>query len=492
MKKQNEIEVFSGITALILSAAALILFCLSYTTNYYTFGQMNSVITAALLGAAIAVETAALIARSKRPDSLVVKTLTLFVTGFLSAASMLLLGDRVEGIGICIVTDYDSGHGGEEAIYMSIAASILMIAAVVYNIVGSFCREKAQEEAVSANRTIARLNVFIATGLIVLLAVVIPTAVLVRKEAAQADEGGAGAGTKSANETVYKVNYSQDSGNAEETPAYQFLCGDVSGLIQYDARMNVDITLSLKEDGTYSLTADSYVIEAGEKAVVGDSTGIGMTMKMTAEGEYVKNDDGTITTKKAGHAVFELETDTYSSQMKDVIGISIGGSNEDGVYDSEEYPEILEYVPETQWTVEGEAIVSYQKAGAEENGQAPAEGGTQDASDENAQALADQNAQDKENSGASSGSTAEIKAEVSSVDGATTMTFYADGTYRFYFAQYSVEDKGTYTYDGTTLTVANANGQEMKAQGDPLELHYISSMSDALTGDYSIKAAELQ
>lgn len=86
MKKQNEIEIFSGITTLIFSVAASVLFALSYTTNYYTFGQMNSVMTVIFLGMAIVVEIASLIVRTKRPDSLVGKTLTLFISGFLAAA----------------------------------------------------------------------------------------------------------------------------------------------------------------------------------------------------------------------------------------------------------------------------------------------------------------------------------------------------------------------------------------------------------------------
>ncbi len=80
---------------------------------------------------------------------------------------------------------------------------------------------------------------------------------------------------------------------------------------------------------------------------------------------------------------------------------------------------------------------------------------------------------------------------VTSDDGATTLTFNSDGTYRFFFEQYSVEDMGTYTYEGGALTVTNSNGLEMTAGGDPMKLHYVTAVSDQLTGDFTISGAEL-
>lgn len=47
---------------------------------------------------------------------------------------------------------------------------------------------------------------------------------------------------------------------------------------------------------------------------------------------------------------------------------------------------------------------------------------------------------------------------VTSDDGATAMTFNADGTCVFTFEAYNVEDAGTWTYENGKLTVTNANG----------------------------------
>ena len=49
-KAKNTLEFRSGIVTAVLAAAALVLFFLSYSTGYYTFGQMQSSIIASLLG----------------------------------------------------------------------------------------------------------------------------------------------------------------------------------------------------------------------------------------------------------------------------------------------------------------------------------------------------------------------------------------------------------------------------------------------------------
>ncbi|MBQ6506014.1 MAG: hypothetical protein IJI08_01665, partial [Clostridia bacterium] len=77
---------------------------------------------------------------------------------------------------------------------------------------------------------------------------------------------------------------------------------------------------------------------------------------------------------------------------------------------------------------------------------------------------------------------------ISSDDGGTEMVFNPDGTYVFKVAAYNIEDPGTYTFENGILTVTNANGAEAKAEGDPLKLHYVSSVSDQLTGDFTVPA----
>ena len=79
-------------------------------------------------------------------------------------------------------------------------------------------------------------------------------------------------------------------------------------------------------------------------------------------------------------------------------------------------------------------------------------------------------------------------AVIPSDDGGTAMTFNPDGTYRFWFAAYSIEDLGAWTYENGVLTLTDKNGKTSVGEGDPIKLHYTYSDSNQLTGDYTIPA----
>ena len=103
-------------------------------------------------------------------------------------------------------------------------------------------------------------------------------------------------------------------------------------------------------------------MEAGKRAVIGDDTGLGMISVMKAEGTYAVNEDGTVTTSKASHANFQLELDTYSSQMRSPAKYQLGDAEAaDGTYDSAEYPAVLDAVPSAVWTVADGKISAYKK-----------------------------------------------------------------------------------------------------------------------------------
>ena len=366
MKVQNGFERACGISVLVLSAAAAVLFGMSYTTGYYVFGQMQSVTITALLAAGIVVEVLAIAIRSKKPAAFWPKLLTFAVTALLAGASMLILGDRVEGIGNCIVTDYDSGHGGEEAIYMSIAATVLLLLAVIFNIIGSFSKDP--QEAPSKGKAAGR-NVTIGIITLALLAgVIYPTQNLVRTGSVigstAAGKTGSGESAQMAAGGSYTITYNGNLGNAEDCPGYQFLCSDLGGFLRYDTRMFIDVKLDLDGNGGYSLLSDAYVIEAGKRAEIGDDTGLGQVINTTAEGTYTDNGDGSVVISRPEHAVFTMQTDTYSAQMKEAASMEVDGHTEDGVYDSAEYPVVLDFVPETLFVLEGDKIISYRDANA--------------------------------------------------------------------------------------------------------------------------------
>lgn len=160
---------------------------------------------------------------------------------------------------------------------------------------------------------------------------------------------------------------------------------------------------------------------------------------------------------------------------------------------------MLDFVPETIWTLGNGTIESWARADADaasgaDDGSGAGSGmesvsnaaGTEGESASNAAA-----GTEGESASGSEGSEAAEGLVITSDDGATTFTFYADGTYLFAFEAYGIEDAGSYSYDGETLTITDANGAGTEVTGDPFKLHYVSSVSDQLTGDFTIAAAEL-
>lgn len=186
---------------------------------------------------------------------------------------------------------------------------------------------------------------------------------------------GCGNGSESENkdtakETMaetYMISFNQNNGNTADMPAYQFLGGDLSGMINYEGRLYTDITLELSGDGTYELTSDAYTGSNGERIEVGAGDGIGIVCIVNAEGTYEDNGDGTVTVSAAEHATFKLETDTYSKEIVSNAGLAAVEGEDSGEYDSDDTPDILGWIPETVFTLgENGEIVTYVKAGETE------------------------------------------------------------------------------------------------------------------------------
>ena len=357
--KQATREITTGYAVILLTVLAIALFGLGFSTGYYIYGQMNSVLITVCFGAALLLECSAVICLKKYPKALWPRLFTFCVTALLALGALNLLGDRVEGIGNCILTDYDSGHGGEEAIYYSLGGMLAALAAMVFNIIGAFGRDEED-----ANLTRGKKAGILSACALVMVGVLVPSLILggaFRRTGAAGNIAANSSGTASASST-YKVIISGAENNLDIMPDYQFQCGNLSGLMTYDTRLNLALELTLNGDGTYALVSDAYAIEAGKRAVIGDDTGLGMVSVMKAEGTYTTNEDGTVTTSAANHAVFELALDTYSSQMRAPAGYKIGDTEAaDGTYDSADYPAVLDAVPSTLWTLADGGVVRYEK-----------------------------------------------------------------------------------------------------------------------------------
>ncbi|MCR5545645.1 MAG: DUF4923 family protein [Lachnospiraceae bacterium] len=485
-KKLESLDFTTGILTLIFTFFGGVLFAFSYSTSYYTFGTGASGIIMAFIVLAVVCSALDLIFTKINPDAFWVKLLTFGTIGFLAASAILLIGDRVEGIGNTIITDYDAGHGGEEAIYYSIASAVMLLIAMVLNIIGAFSGKAVVEVEKLVKKKLISVIASAVCGCVVMVALF---SVMGTGSGAAGGSGTAGAGEGD----VYTISYNQNNNNIENLPEYQFLTGSCSGLVKADSRFYVDVTLTLFEDGTYNIYSDAYVIEQGKRAEVGDSTGLGLVFTMNANGTYTDNGDGTVTTSVAESATFEMETDTYSVQMKPMLNMKIGDSEEDGVYTSDEYgADVLDLIPETIFVLEDGAIVSWDYANPEDAKEAEEEAenaDSEDASSEEADGEEADSSEDLEegDAGEEEGEPAvTLSGTFDSSDGATTITFNEDGTYVFAFPEHNIEDPGTYTYDGTTLVITNANGQEITAEGSPLTFTYVSSLSEQLTGEFSV------
>lgn len=275
---------------------------------------------------------------------------------------------------------------------------------------------------------------------------------------------------------TYTINYNANS-NGQEMPEYQFINGNMKGFLNSEARLNMDISLTLNGDGTYSLTAEGYTKEGEERLEIGGGSGIGLVLETNAEGTYVENEDGTITISKASHVDYQLDYETYSEELSNMIGLSIESDGSAGEWNSDNNPELLEMVPETIFTLgEDNTIVTYALA--------------------NADASSDDNTEDGDSNDAQSSTEGDSLLTITSEDGATTFTFNKDGTYAFFFESYNITDTGSYTYDqaASSLTITDANGTETiaAAENGSIPLHYAASQSEELTGDFIIPVADLE
>ena len=134
---------------------------------------------------------------------------------------------------------------------------------------------------------------------------------------------------------TYTVSFNQNNGNADLVQHYAVPpAHDQSGLVNDDSRLFLDLTLELSDGAGNPDLSTTYCVEAGKRCEIGDDTGLGLILTTVATGTYTDNGDGTVTTSPATHAVFTMQTDTYSQQMKGAAQMNVGEHEEDGIYDS--------------------------------------------------------------------------------------------------------------------------------------------------------------
>ena len=145
--KRGGLPFWIGLGELILSIAGFILFIASYTTSYYIFGDANSVMIIVLFIIGIATEVALVVCSGLLGPKEWMKAILIVTIISLAVGAIYLLGDRFEGIGYTIITNYDAGHGGEEACWYSIICSVLMLLSIIATVVLGFFRFENREKS---------------------------------------------------------------------------------------------------------------------------------------------------------------------------------------------------------------------------------------------------------------------------------------------------------------------------------------------------------
>lgn len=140
---QNKSATFYiNLLTLLLVLVGTVCFALSYMTGYVSivYGMNNSIIITLMLAGMIMIS--ALIISFQIMGKVRVKevyNVSMYILVILLTLSAgLLLADRVEAIGNCIIAPWDAGHGGEESCYLAFVSMGCWLVAVIANIVGTF------------------------------------------------------------------------------------------------------------------------------------------------------------------------------------------------------------------------------------------------------------------------------------------------------------------------------------------------------------------
>lgn len=256
-----------------------------------------------------------------------------------------------------------------------------------------------------------------------------------------------GGGTK---DQTYKVTYDSSLGSEilDAIPEYQFLADDLSWMIVNG--MNLDVTLDLTSDGTYTLTSQYYTQNKPEK-----DTPTYSDIHIEATGVYTQEDNKvTISVPDSATAVYH--GGAYITEQGMFQPFSYAADGTPGEWTSDEAPEILDCVPETVFTVTEDGAIETWEPTGNESGNPKS------------------NAEEKENS-AEDTSKAGFTMYSPEWD-AVTMTFNEDGTCAFNMSEHGIKEEGTWTFADGVLTVTKSDGTTAVSEmdGDTMKLVYDS------------------
>jgi hypothetical protein len=287
---------------------------------------------------------------------------------------------------------------------------------------------------------------------------------------------GCGGGSASGEDKTYTVSYdnSMDADVLASIPEYQFVADNMNYMVAYG--LNLDVTLDLDKDGTYTLTSKYY--NQDPNCVEGDPGYADIHVEAT--GTYTKDGDK-VTISAAEEATAVYQGGAYIVEQGMFDPFSFNGDGTTGEWSSSDAPDVLECVPETVFTVTDDgAIVTWEAAGtAKGNPHASATAESAASSDADGDEV---NAEDETE--ATNGAEATYVMAASDTD-SIYMTFAEDGTCRFEFTDYQIAEDCTWEYADGVLTVTNPNGDTATSEmdGDVMKLTYVAAASDQLVGN---------
>lgn len=258
----------------------------------------------------------------------------------------------------------------------------------------------------------------------------------------------------------------------EAVPSYQFNAENLAWMIPNG--MNLYVNLDLAADMTYTLKAGWT--NQDPNSAPGDPAYIDIHVEAT--GTYTVDGDK-VTISAAQTATAKYEGGAYVTEQPMFLSFSFNEDGTPGQWSSADVPKVLECVPATVFTVtEDGAIVTWEPVDPMVAGNPNGWSGMPWPEDP---APTDEPEQ-PEGPDAPADGFVMLSPEWDAV----TITFYADGRYKFELSAYGLAEEGTWAYADGVLTVTKPSGNTVISvmDGEAMKLDYVSDASEQLVGKF--------
>ncbi len=250
-------------------------------------------------------------------------------------------------------------------------------------------------------------------------------------------------------------------------PQWQFF-KTISPITWMQTGEDWDMTLDVDGEGNYTLTSEIKPYDTG--VIEGDASY--HHAKTIAVGTYTQEGDQ-ITIAKPTHVTYEMQYGEFMEAYASPWSFNDEPGNYGGAWDSNDISEVLDIVPVTVFTVDGDKIVDFVCEGIEvvvEDTHAQEEVEAVDLGDSLFQQVSN--------------------------GGATYLDFYADQVYEFTFPDQNISETGTFTFEDGVLVLTTPNGIVCEPQTTETENVYLydfkSDLNEALGGKFEVNIMDFE